>query len=320
MSAIDNGRLLSYIERIERLEEQKREIADDIKDVKAEAKSAGFDVKMITKMIASRRMTPAERRLEKELTEIYEAACGLLDGTPLGDAARERLMKEEPNAEPEPEPPARAEEVMRTVEEAREEGGEAFRAGLRIIDNPYTAGDPRRAAWDEGFCAASGSDGMDIPEAWRRKAKKPAKGDKRDDDGGASAEAPAPASDVDPDQEGLPFDAPEESAEDGNNAEGDPGDDKPDDDDWPLPQEPKPREPASDAPWKDPYAPSASQPEGDAADRLDDLVKRTKRRQADSAAEKAAAKRAPKGATKRGAKSATTPPGKARKGNGEGQP
>ncbi|UJX46616.1 DUF2312 domain-containing protein [Xanthobacter sp. YC-JY1] len=305
MSVVNKARLLSYIERVERLEEEKKAIADDIKDVKAEAKSAGFDVKMITKMIALRRLTPAERRLEKELTEIYEAACGLLDGTPLGDAARERLMKEEPNAEPAPEPPAHAEEVMRTVEEAREEGGEAFRAGVRIIDNPYTAGDPRRAAWDEGFCAASGSDGMDIPAAWRRKAKKPAKGDRRDDDGGVSAEAPASASDVDPDQEGLPFDDPQERGAEDKSDEGG--------DDWPLPP---PGEPASDAPWKDPYAPSAAQPEGDAAERLDDLVKRTRRKQAETAATKEAAKRGPKSATKRGAKA----PAKPRKSNAEGQP
>lgn len=316
MSAVNKARLLSYIERVERLEEEKKAIADDIKDVKAEAKSAGFDVKMITKMIALRRLTPAERRLEKELTEIYEAACGLLDGTPLGDAARERLMKEEPNAEPAPEPPAHAEEVMRTVEEAREEGGEAFRSGVRIIDNPYTAGDPRRAAWDEGFCAASGSDGMDIPEAWRRKTKKGGKGeagksDRRDDDGGASAEAPA-ASDVDPDQEGLPFDEPEEPAADGDGAEdgGDAGGEG--DAEWPFPE--------PDEPWKNPYAPPAPQPEGDAAERLDDLVKRTRRKQVETAATKEAAKeaakRAAKGATKRGAKA----PAKPRKGDGEGRP
>jgi uncharacterized protein (UPF0335 family) len=313
MSAIDNGRLLSYIERIERLEEEKKGIADDIKDVKAEAKSSGFDVKTITKIIAERRMTPAERRAGRVLLDLYRASAGLLDGTPLGDAARERLMKEEPNAEPEPEPPAHAEEVMRTVEEAREEGGEAFRAGVRIIENPYTAGDPRRAAWDEGFCAASDSDGMDIPEAWRRKAKKPAKGegkgDRRDDDGGASAEAPgAPASDVDPDQEGLPFDAPEEPAEDRDGAEDASQAGGEDDAEWPFPDH--------EEPWKNPYAPPALPPEGDAAERLDDLVKRTKRKQAETAADKAAAKRAPKGATKRGGKA----PAKPRKGDGEGQP
>ncbi|MFG1263280.1 MULTISPECIES: DUF2312 domain-containing protein [Xanthobacter] len=300
MSAVNNARLLSYIERIERLEEEKRSIADDIKDVKAEAKSAGFDVKMITKMIALRRLTPAERRLEKELTEIYEAACGLLDGTPLGDAARERLMKEEPNAEPVPAPPAHAQEVMRTAEEAREEGGEAFRAGVRIIDNPYTAGDPRRAAWDEGFCAASGSDGMDIPEAWRRKSKKGAKGDDKRDGGATAEPSAAPESAVDPDQDPLPFGDPQDPAA--------PAD--PDDHSGTF------EEPAPDAPWAAPLADPAPQPEGDAAKRLDDLVKRTKRRQADTAAEKAAAKSAPKGATKRGAKA----PAKGRKGDGEGQP
>jgi len=54
---------------------------------------------------------------------------------------------------------------------------QAAREGKRVIDNPYVAGDPRRALWDEGWCAQTGSDGMEIPAAWRRKEKKKPKGD-----------------------------------------------------------------------------------------------------------------------------------------------
>ena len=43
---------------------------------------------------------------------------------------------------------------------------------------------PRRAAWDEGWCAETGSDGMDIPEAWRRSKEKKSKKDKKDGEEG----------------------------------------------------------------------------------------------------------------------------------------
>jgi hypothetical protein len=60
-----------------------------------------------------------------------------------------------------------------TIAAARAEGSAAAAAGERVFANPYVAGDPRRAAWDEGWCVRKGSDGMEIPDAFRRK-KKPA--------------------------------------------------------------------------------------------------------------------------------------------------
>jgi len=51
-------------------------------------------------------------------------------------------------------------------------GTQAARENQPITSNPFTARDPRRAAFDEAWCAASGSDGMDIPESWRRTSKK----------------------------------------------------------------------------------------------------------------------------------------------------
>jgi hypothetical protein len=89
---------------------------------------------------------------------------------------------------PEPEQPAI------DVEAARKAGRDAAKAGAKIIDNPFVAGDPRRAAWDEGWCAETGSDGMEIPEAWRRSsAKKKRKGkDDEPGEGGKPEGAGAP--------------------------------------------------------------------------------------------------------------------------------
>lgn len=89
--ASDQLRLL--IERIERLEEEKKGIADDIKDVYGEAKSTGFDVKTIRAIIQLRKMDVNSRREAEALLDTYKAALGMLDGTPLGHWALERLSK-----------------------------------------------------------------------------------------------------------------------------------------------------------------------------------------------------------------------------------
>jgi len=189
-------RLLSLIERVERLEDEKRQLAEDIKDIFAEAKSAGFDPKIMKQMIKERKLTQAEREEWEALCQTYRAALGMLDGTPLGDAARKRFTR--PPAPPRPDapgpeggedggasgagmddaaPPA-GELSAEDISKARVEGAAAAKAGRKVIENPYPAGDRRRAAWDEGWCAASASDGMDIPDAWRRTSpKKPGKGD-----------------------------------------------------------------------------------------------------------------------------------------------
>lgn len=66
-----------YIERIERLEEEKSGIADDVKDVYAEAKSAGFDSKIMRMIIRLRKMASEKRSEEQHLLEIYKSAIGL---------------------------------------------------------------------------------------------------------------------------------------------------------------------------------------------------------------------------------------------------
>ncbi len=75
--ALDAGRLRSFIERIERLEEEKRTLADDVKDVFAEAKAAGYDVKVMRQVIKLRKMDSAKYEELEALLDIYKAALGM---------------------------------------------------------------------------------------------------------------------------------------------------------------------------------------------------------------------------------------------------
>ena len=70
--------LKSIIERIERLEEEKKGIADEIKEVKAEAKGNGFDVKVITKILRLRKQDASERQEEDAILELYMQALGMV--------------------------------------------------------------------------------------------------------------------------------------------------------------------------------------------------------------------------------------------------
>jgi uncharacterized protein (UPF0335 family) len=85
-----NNQLQSIVERIEKLEVEKADIADLIKDVYVEAKSNGFDVKILRKVIALRKKDASERKTEEELIAVYMSALGMLADTPLGQAAIER--------------------------------------------------------------------------------------------------------------------------------------------------------------------------------------------------------------------------------------
>ena len=71
------GHLKAFIERIERLEEEKKALADDIKDVYAEAKGTGFDVKIMRKIISIRKQDREKRREEEEILDLYMAALGI---------------------------------------------------------------------------------------------------------------------------------------------------------------------------------------------------------------------------------------------------
>ena len=75
MSADDQLRL--FIERIERLEEEKRGVADDISDTYAEAKSQGYDPKIMRQIVKLRKMEPHDRQEMELILDTYKAALGL---------------------------------------------------------------------------------------------------------------------------------------------------------------------------------------------------------------------------------------------------
>lgn len=70
--------LKSFIERIERLEEEKAAIANDVKEVYAEAKGTGFDTKIMRQIIRLRKMEPGDRAEQEELLDIYMRAVGMV--------------------------------------------------------------------------------------------------------------------------------------------------------------------------------------------------------------------------------------------------
>ena len=76
-NSIESGHLKAFIERIERLEEDKRTVADEIKDVYAEAKGTGYDVKIIRKIVSIRKQDQDKRREEEEILELYLQAIGM---------------------------------------------------------------------------------------------------------------------------------------------------------------------------------------------------------------------------------------------------
>lgn len=70
-------RLRSIVERIERLEEERKALGNDIKDIYAEAKSAGFDVKVLRQIIRLRKQEPAEVEEQETLLDVYRRALGM---------------------------------------------------------------------------------------------------------------------------------------------------------------------------------------------------------------------------------------------------
>ena len=72
------GQLKSIIERIERLEQEKSEIAEQIKEVFAEAKGNGFDVKLLRKVIRIRKQDAAKRQEEDAILDLYLSALGVI--------------------------------------------------------------------------------------------------------------------------------------------------------------------------------------------------------------------------------------------------
>ena len=77
MATATDDRLRLLIERVERLEEEKKGIADDIKDTYAEAKAVGYDAKIMRQIVRLRKMKPDDRSEMEMLLDTYKAALGL---------------------------------------------------------------------------------------------------------------------------------------------------------------------------------------------------------------------------------------------------
>lgn len=74
---VAGDQLKTIIERIERLEEEKQGLAADIRDVYAEAKTNGFDVKVLRQLVRLRKMDAHDRREQEELLDLYMSAVGM---------------------------------------------------------------------------------------------------------------------------------------------------------------------------------------------------------------------------------------------------
>lgn len=212
-----NNKLLAGILEVEGIDQHLDELAERIADIKATMKEwkskrktqlaliraeTSFPPKVVEQLIQDRK-TPEEERVGFEtLVQVGRAMLGMLNGTPLGDSARkafdqtrkrqeEAARKREPEddgqdplfPEPDPplpdEPPSPPQPALDDPETARERGREAARTGGKITSNPYPADEPKqRAAFDEGWCEETGTDGMEIPDMYRRTepTKKPGKG------------------------------------------------------------------------------------------------------------------------------------------------
>lgn len=95
VGGVAGAQLSSYIERIERLEEEKAALAADIREVFAEAKGTGFEPKIMRHIIRLRKMDSADRQEQDALLEIYMSALGMVEGPVVEETVVERPVAEE---------------------------------------------------------------------------------------------------------------------------------------------------------------------------------------------------------------------------------
>jgi len=81
-------RLKSYISRIERLEEERKALGADVREIYSEAKAQGFDTKVMRQVVKLRKMDTAERQEQEALLQVYLDAVGDYASTPLGEAGK----------------------------------------------------------------------------------------------------------------------------------------------------------------------------------------------------------------------------------------
>ena len=77
VAGVSGERLRAFVERIERLEEEKKALSDDIREVYSEAKGTGFDVKVLRQVIRLRKMDASDRNEMEEVLDVYKRALGM---------------------------------------------------------------------------------------------------------------------------------------------------------------------------------------------------------------------------------------------------
>jgi uncharacterized protein (UPF0335 family) len=82
----DNARLKSIVDRVERLETERKGLGDDIKDVFKEAKSVGYEIPVLKQVLKLRKMEASDRQERETLIDLYMQELGMLATTPLGQA------------------------------------------------------------------------------------------------------------------------------------------------------------------------------------------------------------------------------------------
>ncbi len=92
LQASAQAQLRQFVEQIERLEEEKKATAGDIRDKYAEAKAVGFDPKVLRKIISLRKKSQTERQEEEAVLETYLHALGMLGGGPSATTAAADAM------------------------------------------------------------------------------------------------------------------------------------------------------------------------------------------------------------------------------------
>jgi uncharacterized protein (UPF0335 family) len=78
VGGISGERLLAFVERIERLEEEKKALANDIREVYSEAKGTGYDIKVLRQIIRLRKMDQSDRNEMEEVLDVYKRALGMM--------------------------------------------------------------------------------------------------------------------------------------------------------------------------------------------------------------------------------------------------
>ncbi|WP_409562356.1 DUF2312 domain-containing protein [Hyphomicrobium sp. MC8b] len=95
LQASAQNQLRQFVEQIERLEEEKKQLAADIRDKYTEAKAVGFDVKALRQIVRLRKKSNQERQEEESILEVYMHALGMLDQAPNTKALADAMMAAE---------------------------------------------------------------------------------------------------------------------------------------------------------------------------------------------------------------------------------